>query len=179
MIANLITIARILLVPAFVAVVLAYPDPTDVHRWLAVGLFVLSAATDGVDGAVARSRGEVTNLGKLLDPIADKLLIGGALVTLSALGQVPVWFTVVILVREIGMTIYRFTVIRKKVVAASGLGKLKTILQSVLVGFLLAPQTGWFMEPLMPVWLIILGSATLLATLWSAIDYFVPEKGGK
>lgn len=173
MIANLITVARIVLVPVFIWILVAYPHPLDQHRWLAVLFFVLSAATDGVDGAVARKRGEVTNLGKILDPIADKLLIGGALVTLSALGQLQWWFTIVILVREIGITVYRFVVIRKRVVAASGGGKLKTVLQSILVGFLLAPHSGWVpWEILFPL-IMVLMYVTLVVTIWTGVDYLI------
>ncbi|MEY4618715.1 MAG: CDP-diacylglycerol--glycerol-3-phosphate 3-phosphatidyltransferase, partial [Actinomycetota bacterium] len=88
---------------------------------------------DGVDGAIARRKNLVTNLGKLLDPIADKALLGGALVSLSILGEVPWWITTVILVREIGITAYRLIVVKKRVIAAAGGGKLKTILQSIAV----------------------------------------------
>ena len=173
MLANLITSARIALVPLFVWVLLSYPHPLDQHRWIAVALFVLAAATDGVDGAIARKRGEVTNLGKILDPIADKLLIGGGLVTLSLQNSVPWWFTVVILVREIGITLYRFAVIRKRVVAASGGGKLKTVLQSVLIGFLIAPHGGLFNWEILFAPVMILMWVTLVVTVWTGIDYLI------
>lgn len=141
---NSITIARILLVPVFIAVLFAHPDKSDWQRWIAVFLFVLAISTDGVDGAIARKRGLVTNLGKILDPIADKALLGGALVSLSLLGEVPWWATIVILLREVGITVYRLVVVRKRVIAASGGGKAKTILQSITVGFLLSPFDSYF-----------------------------------
>lgn len=141
---NLITIARILLAPVFVFVLLQYPAAGAHERWIAVALFVLASATDGVDGALARKRNQVTDLGKLLDPIADKVLIGGALITLSVLGQIAWWITGAILVREVGITIYRLAVIKDRVIAASGGGKLKTVMQSVAVGLYLSPLAGYF-----------------------------------
>jgi CDP-diacylglycerol--glycerol-3-phosphate 3-phosphatidyltransferase len=170
MIANLITLLRIALVPFVVWVVFAEPDRGSAWRWLAVLLFVISAATDGVDGAVARKRGEVTNLGKLLDPIADKLLIGGVLVSLSILGEVDWSITGIILVREIGITIYRFAVIRDRVIAASGGGKLKTIMQSIMVGFLLSPAN-WMPFGVQPYVEFGLIWVSVVLTVWTGIGY--------
>jgi CDP-diacylglycerol--glycerol-3-phosphate 3-phosphatidyltransferase len=136
---NAITIARIVLAPVFIWMLLADGGADGALRWWAAVLFVIAIATDGVDGAIARRRGLVTELGKLLDPIADKVLTGGALVCLSILGELPWWVTVVILVREIGITVYRFVVIRQGVIAASRGGKLKTIAQSVAISLALAP----------------------------------------
>jgi CDP-diacylglycerol--glycerol-3-phosphate 3-phosphatidyltransferase len=116
--------------------------------------------------------GQVTNLGKILDPIADKFLIGGVLVSLSILGEVSWWVTVVILVREIGITIYRFAVIKTRVIAASGGGKLKTIMQSILVGFLLSP-TGWIPFGIQPGLELALTVVALALTLYSGIAYLV------
>lgn len=172
MLANLVTLSRILLVPFVIWVVFAEPDRSSGWRWLAVLLFVLSAATDGIDGAIARKRGQVTNLGKILDPIADKFLIGGVLVSLSILGEVSWWVTGVILVREIGITLYRFAVIKTRVIAASGGGKLKTIMQSILVGFLLSP-TGWIPFGIQPGLELALTVVALALTLYSGIAYLV------
>lgn len=171
---NLITIARILLAPVFVFVLLQYPQPGAHERWIAVVLFVLASATDGVDGALARKRNQVTDLGKLLDPIADKVLIGGALVTLSALGQINWWITSLILIREIGITIYRLAVIKDRVIAASGGGKLKTVLQSVAVGFYLSPLTGYW-ALIGTVQLVILYAA-LISTIFSGIQYLAAAR---
>ena len=141
---NIITIVRILLVPAFVAILFSgstTPEATHnaPYRWVATALFILAISTDGLDGSIARKRGLVTNLGKLLDPIADKALIGGALIALSLLGDIGWWATVAILVRELGITVFRLIVVRKRVIAASAGGKLKTILQSITVGLVLSP----------------------------------------
>ncbi|MEN9706483.1 MAG: CDP-diacylglycerol--glycerol-3-phosphate 3-phosphatidyltransferase [Actinomycetota bacterium] len=171
---NLITIARIALAPVFIWVLLLFPQSSAHERWIAVGLFVLASATDGVDGALARKRNQVTDLGKLLDPIADKVLIGGALVTLSLLGEIPWWITVLILVREIGITIYRLAVIKDRVIAASGGGKLKTVLQSVAVGFYLSPLAGYW-APIGIIQQIILYAA-LISTVVSGIQYLVAAK---
>lgn len=171
---NLITIARMLLAPVFVFVLLQYPQASAHERWIAVALFVLASATDGVDGALARKRNQVTDLGKLLDPIADKVLIGGALVTLSALGQIDWWITSLILIREIGITIYRLAVIKDRVIAASGGGKLKTVLQSVAVGFYLSPLAGYW-APIGTVQLVILYAA-LISTVFSGIQYLAAAR---
>lgn len=171
---NLITLARILLAPVFVLVLLQFPQAGAHERWIAVALFVLASATDGVDGALARRRNQVTDLGKLLDPIADKVLIGGALITLSALGQVDWWITALILVREIGITIYRLVVIKDRVIAASGGGKLKTVLQSVAVGFYLSPLAGYW-APIGTIQLVILYAA-LISTVFSGIQYLAAAR---
>jgi CDP-diacylglycerol--glycerol-3-phosphate 3-phosphatidyltransferase len=171
---NFITIARMLLAPVFVLVLLQYPAAGAHERWIAVALFVVASATDGVDGALARRRNQVTDLGKLLDPIADKVLIGGALVTLSVMGQVAWWITFTILVREIGITIYRLAVIKDRVIAASGGGKLKTVLQSIAVGFYLSPLAGYW-APIDIVQQVILYAA-LVSTVYSGIQYLAAAR---
>ena len=141
---NVITLARIALAPVFIWVLFLFPAPSAPERWIVVALFVLASATDGVDGALARRRNQVTDLGKLLDPIADKVLIGGALVALSLLGQIDWWVTIVILFREIAITVYRLAVVKNRVIEASGGGKFKTIMQSVAVGFCLSPLASYW-----------------------------------
>ncbi|MGC5168219.1 CDP-diacylglycerol--glycerol-3-phosphate 3-phosphatidyltransferase [Luteimicrobium sp. DT211] len=142
-VANAITVVRILLVPVFVLLLVqgGGDEGRDAPgwRWAAFVLFGVAALTDRVDGQIARSRGIVTELGKLLDPIADKALMGGALVTLSVLGDVPWWVTVVILVREVGITVMRLVVIDEGVIPASRGGKLKTFVQTVAIGLFVAP----------------------------------------
>ena len=138
-IANIITVARILLAPLFVWLLLADAGEDGALRWIAAVLFILAIATDGVDGHLARSRNLVTNTGIILDPIADKVLIGGALVSLSILGELWWWVTIIILVREVGITIFRFAVLSKKVIPASRGGKLKTVVQSVALSLFLLP----------------------------------------
>jgi len=112
------------------------------ERLLALVLLVLAASTDGIDGAIARRRNLVTNLGKILDPIADKALLSGALIALSIQGAVPWWATILILIREAGITLYRLAVAKRRVIAASGGGKFKTVLQIIGVSMAVAPFDG-------------------------------------
>ncbi|HEY9476499.1 MAG TPA: CDP-alcohol phosphatidyltransferase family protein, partial [Mycobacteriales bacterium] len=106
-------------------------------------VFVVASVTDRVDGDIARRRGLGTDFGKLADPIADKALTGTALVALSALDELAWWVTVVILAREIGVTLLRFWVIRHGVMPASRGGKVKTTVQGVAIGLYLLPLPGW------------------------------------
>jgi len=138
-VANAVTIGRIALVPFFALVLLADGGHSTAWRLIATGVFVLAALTDRVDGYLARRHNLVTELGALLDPIADKLLIGTALVILSALGELPWWITVVILVRELGITAMRFALLRYADLPVSRGGKLKTVMQSVAIGIYLVP----------------------------------------
>lgn len=167
---NLITVVRILLAPVFIWMLLADAGADGPLRWSAAVLFVIAIATDGVDGAIARRNNLVTDLGKLLDPIADKVLTGGALVSLSILGELPWWVTIVILVREIGITVYRFVVIRQGVIAASRGGKIKTIVQSVAISFALFPLWTIFGD-----WIFwvngILMTAAVILTVVTGFDY--------
>ena len=134
--ANGLTALRLALVPVFVLCLLA-----DGPGWrvAAFAAFCVASVTDLLDGRIARSRGLITDFGKIADPIADKALTGAALVTLSALGELPWWVTGVILAREIAVTGLRFWVIRRGVIAASRGGKLKTLLQVVAIALYVLP----------------------------------------
>ncbi len=136
---NVITVVRILLAPLFIWLLLADAGNDAALRWWAAALFIVAIATDGIDGAIARRQNLVTDLGKLLDPIADKVLTGGALVGLSILGELPWWVTGVILLREIGITVFRFAMLSDHVIPASRGGKLKTVMQSVAISLALVP----------------------------------------
>ncbi|MFM9376257.1 CDP-diacylglycerol--glycerol-3-phosphate 3-phosphatidyltransferase [Gordonia sp. VNK21] len=140
--ANALTVFRILLVPVFVVVLFVDDGNNDWWRTAAFVIFAVAAITDQIDGRIARAWNLVTDFGKLADPIADKALIGAALISLSVLGVVPWWMTVVILVREIGVTLLRFWVVRHGVIAASQGGKLKTMLQSIAIGLYVLPAFG-------------------------------------
>lgn len=180
-IANIVTVIRILLVPVFIWLLFLDHGTGGAWRWIATGLFVLAIATDGVDGHLARGRNLVTNVGIILDPIADKLLIGGALVALSLLGDVWWWVTIVILVRELGITVFRFIVIRKQVIPASKGGKLKTVFQSVAISLYLAPlatlfttifRSGSAATPWINGFDFGVMAVALALTVYSGIDYF-------
>jgi CDP-diacylglycerol--glycerol-3-phosphate 3-phosphatidyltransferase len=137
--ANAITVFRILIAPVFLWFLYKFYLPGDNVGWVLLLAFIFVAATDGIDGAVARKTSTISKFGKLLDPIADKVLIGGSFIVLSMLDLVPWWATVAILVREIGMTIYRLVVIRNRVIPASSGGKFKTILQCITIGWYISP----------------------------------------
>ncbi len=133
---NVLTAIRMVMVPIFAWVLLAYPDDPTM-RWVATAIFVVAIATDALDGRIARKYNLVTNFGKLWDPIADKALTGMAFVGLSILGELPWWITIIILVREWGITILRWAIMKYGVMAANRGGKLKTVMQSVaLIMFL-------------------------------------------
>jgi CDP-diacylglycerol--glycerol-3-phosphate 3-phosphatidyltransferase len=163
-IANYLTVLRLLLVPVFLVLLLAREGEDDVLRLAAAAVFLLAAVTDRVDGQIARSRGLVTSFGKMVDPIADKALIGGALVGLSVLGELPWWVTVLVLVREIGVTLLRFVVIRHGVMPAGRGGKLKTVLQVVALTAYLLPLP----EALQPVVVAVMAVAVLVTLVTGA-----------
>jgi CDP-diacylglycerol--glycerol-3-phosphate 3-phosphatidyltransferase len=138
-IANVLTGIRIVLVPFFLAALLV--DEGHDVRWRlgAFLLFAVAAITDRFDGELARKRGLVTSFGKIADPIADKALMGAALIGLSMLAILPWWVTVVIMAREVGVTLLRFWVIRIGVIPASRGGKAKTLVQTVAIGLFVLP----------------------------------------
>jgi CDP-diacylglycerol--glycerol-3-phosphate 3-phosphatidyltransferase len=138
-IANVLTVSRLLLVPVFLLALFADGGTNTGWRWVALAIFAIASITDHVDGNLARSRNLVTDFGKIADPIADKALTGSALIGLSALGQLPWWVTIVIAVRELGVTLLRFWVIRYGVIAASPGGKAKTLFQIIAIGLFVLP----------------------------------------
>ena len=138
-VANLLTGIRLVLVPVFVYALFIGDGHETAWRTVAFVIFAVAVITDHFDGALARSYGMVTEFGKLADPIADKLLIGAALIGLSVLGDLPWWITVVILVREIGVTVLRLAVLRHGVIPASRGGKLKTLVQTVTIALYVLP----------------------------------------
>lgn len=170
-IANVLTVVRILLVPFFVWFLLADDGDGGLLRWLAVATFAVAIYTDKLDGDLARSRNLITNFGKIADPIADKLLIGSALVLLSVLGELWWWVAIVILARELGITLLRFAVIRYGVMPASRGGKLKTVVQTAAIFLFLLPLEAlgtW-------AWLIgavVMGAAVVI-TVVTGVDYVV------
>lgn len=164
--ANVLTAVRLVLVPVFVASVVASAMTHAGWRMAACLIFALASATDLVDGWIARRFALVTSLGKVADPIADKALTGAALVLLSWYDRLPWWVTVVILARELGITALRFWVIRHGVIAASRGGKIKTALQILAITWYLWPMPG----PLAAVGPWIMGAA-LVVTVLTGFDY--------
>jgi CDP-diacylglycerol--glycerol-3-phosphate 3-phosphatidyltransferase len=165
-IANGLTLLRLLLVPVFAYAQVQEDGQDTAWRVAAFVIFAVASITDRLDGDLARRRGLVTELGKLADPIADKALTGTALVGLSALGLLPWWVTVVILVREVGVTLLRFWVIRHGVIPASRGGKLKTLLQSVAIGLYLLP-----LEDALATAAAVAMGAAVVVTVVTGVDY--------
>ena len=170
---NLITSVRIAIVPVVLWLLFDFWDSTSI-RIAALVLLILAASTDGLDGAIARKRNLESNLGKILDPIADKALLSGSLIALSILGAVPWAATGIILVRELGITIFRLAVAKKRVIAASGGGKFKTVMQIIAVCLYVAPfgflgaWYGTFSDAVL--WF------TVALTVWTGISYLVPRR---
>jgi len=167
--ANMLTVLRIALVPFFAWALLADGGHTTSGRLIAFAVFGVAAVTDRLDGWLARRSDQVTDVGKMLDPIADKLLVGTALVLLSWLGDLPWWVTVLILVREIGITVMRFFLLRYVVLPASRGGKLKTVLQSVAIGLYLLPLDQ--LPEVVTVAAQATMAAALIVTLVTGVDY--------
>ena len=160
---NLLTVVRILLVPVIVVALLGETPNGDA---LAAGVFALAALTDGLDGYFARSRDAVTTFGKLMDPVADKLLIAAALVSLVSLDRVAAWVAMVIIAREFAVTVMRAIAAERGVVIdASWMGKVKTVLQIAPVFALIAANPA-------PLWVDVLVYLAVAATVISGADYF-------
>jgi CDP-diacylglycerol--glycerol-3-phosphate 3-phosphatidyltransferase len=165
-VANGLTVVRLVLVPVFLLLLLAEGGDEPGWRTAAWVAFAVAAVTDLADGELARKHGLVTDVGKMLDPIADKALVGGALVGLSVLGELWWWVTAVILLRELGVTLLRFWVLRHGVIAASRGGKLKTLLQAVAIGLLVLPlpEAGHLAAA-------VLMGAAVVVTVVTGLDY--------
>ncbi|MGW5565416.1 CDP-diacylglycerol--glycerol-3-phosphate 3-phosphatidyltransferase [Streptomyces tendae] len=165
-VANLLTMLRLLLVPAFVALMLGNGGYDPAWRSFAWAAFAIAMITDLFDGHLARTYNLVTDFGKIADPIADKAIMGAALICLSALGDLPWWVTSVILGRELGITVLRFVVIRYGVIPASRGGKLKTLTQGIAVGMYVLALTG----PLATLRFWVMAAAVVL-TVATGLDY--------
>ena len=164
---NALTVIRLFLVPVFVAVAWVGFERDDQawQAWAAL-IFLAAAITDLLDGELARRTGKVTSFGKIADPIADKALTGAALIVLSWFDLLPWWVTVVIIVREVAVTVLRFWVIRHGVMAASRGGKLKTALQIVAITLYLLPLASGAVIVAQ-----VVMAAAVIVTLLTGVDY--------
>jgi CDP-diacylglycerol--glycerol-3-phosphate 3-phosphatidyltransferase len=165
-VANLLTVVRVALIPLFLVMLYQDGGRSDGWRFAAAWVFALAAVTDRIDGELARKRGLITEFGKLLDPIADKALIGAALIALADLGSLPWWVAALLLAREIGVTLLRFWVIRFGVIAASRGGKVKTLLQAVAIDGFVLPPWAWARTI---AWVVMV--AAIVVALATAVDY--------
>jgi CDP-diacylglycerol---glycerol-3-phosphate 3-phosphatidyltransferase len=160
---NVLTVLRIMLVPVLVVALLGNTSEGDV---LAAVVFALASLTDFADGYIARSRGSITTFGKLMDPLADKLLVIAALLSLVSLGRLAAWVAMVIIARELAVTVLRLGATQAGVVmAASMFGKVKTCMQIAAILAVIA-------VPAKPPWVSLLLYATVLVTVLSGLDYF-------
>lgn len=205
---NVISLIRIILIPVFLWLLLAdaveqvctasLPPscagmlvwPLDASngplRWAAAVVFIVAIATDAIDGHLARSRNLGTDLGIFLDPVADKGITGAALIGLALLGELPWWAVALILLREVGITVYRAVALKDRVIPASRGGKLKTLIQAVAISYWLLPFASLITwdaaEGATPATLLALSLAgvhwillvlVVVITLWTGIDYLV------
>ncbi|CPR12471.1 PGP synthase PgsA3 [Mycobacterium bohemicum DSM 44277] len=164
--ANVLTLLRLVLVPIFLLALFAGDGRQTAFRLVAFVVFAVACITDRLDGLLARNYGMATEFGAFADPIADKTLIGSALIGLSMLHELPWWVTVVILVREVGVTLLRLAVIRRGVIPASMGGKLKTVVQAVAIGLFILPLSGPFI-----VAASVVMAVAILLTIVTGIDY--------
>lgn len=167
---NALTVLRIILVPIFGWMLLAHPDEAG-WRLATTVLFAVGIGTDFIDGYLARKHNLVTSFGKLADPIADKALTGMAFIGLSIIGELWWWVTIVILVREWGITIMRFVILRYGVMAAGRGGKIKTVVQAGALIIALLPLPGWAL----PISWTVMGAALIL-TVITGIDYVLEAR---
>jgi CDP-diacylglycerol---glycerol-3-phosphate 3-phosphatidyltransferase len=164
--ANILTGLRLVMVPIFLFVLFWGDGHGIAGRIVAFGVFALACITDRLDGLLARNYGMATEFGAFVDPIADKALIGSALIGLSMLGDLPWWVTVLILTREVGVTLLRLAVIRRGVIPASWGGKLKTAVQAVAIGLFVLPLSGPFL-----VAASVVMACAIVLTVVTGIDY--------
>ncbi len=168
--ANKITLLRVLMVPIFIVILLSSIFPTPLNRYISLVIFVIASLSDALDGYIARSRNMVTNLGKFMDPLADKLLVVSAMIALVELGNIPSWVVIIIVAREFIITGFRLIAVSNKVViSASWWGKLKTISQMLMVIFLLADFSGVIFVAINNLLLALAVAFTII----SGVDYIV------
>jgi CDP-diacylglycerol--glycerol-3-phosphate 3-phosphatidyltransferase len=167
--ANILTLLRLVLVPIFLLALFVGDGHQIAGRLVAFVIFAVACLTDRFDGLLARNYGMATEFGAFVDPIADKALIGSALIGLSMLGDLPWWVTVVIMTREVVVTLLRLAVIRRGVIPASWGGKLKTVVQAVAIGLFLLPWADTS-GPFLVGASVVMGIAIVL-TVVTGIDY--------
>ena len=176
---NLLTTLRIVLVPFFGWALLIDGGDSITWRCVAFVIFTVAMITDKVDGDLARKHNLVTNFGKIADPIADKAITGMAFIGLSVVGDIWWWVTIVVLLREWSVTLLRLSVLKKVVIAAADLGKLKTTFQAIALGGLVLPLR----DPDLPDWMEVPGevlfyvsqaclAVAVALTLWSGFEFF-------
>jgi len=175
---NALTVLRLVMVPLLGWMVLAHPAD-QAWRWASTGVLLAALLTDLADGKIARKYQLITNFGKLWDPIADKAITGMAMLSLSIIGELWWWVTIIILVREWGITIMRFAIVKYGVQAADRLGKMKTLAQSIALVGLLAPFTALAAVPgIAGVWYVICLGLHWVAVVAMAVAFLLTVVSG-
>ncbi|WP_246846864.1 MULTISPECIES: CDP-diacylglycerol--glycerol-3-phosphate 3-phosphatidyltransferase [unclassified Corynebacterium] len=169
---NALTCLRIIAIPFFAWLVLAADNQHTRWLWGSFACFSALMITDKLDGDIARAKGIVTDFGKIADPIADKALMATALICLNIVGAIPIWVSIIILVRELGITIWRMFQLRQgRVVPASKGGKIKTALQAGAVALYLLPLPEW---TALPVFLVLI--AAVVVTVLTGVQYLIDSQ---
>ena len=169
--ANKLTMLRILMIPIFIAVLVYSKDRDIVYRYIALGIFVMASATDALDGYVARKYNMITDFGKLMDPLADKILVSSALIILIELGNISSWIVSIVIAREFIISGIRLIATEKNIIiAASPLGKLKTVSQMLSVILMLLSVKAISLITDLSIWLMCILSVV------SLLDYIIKNK---
>ena len=169
--ANKLTMLRILMIPVFIAVLVYSKDRDIVYRYIALGIFVMASATDALDGYVARKYNMITDFGKLMDPLADKILVSSALIILIELGNISSWVVSIVIAREFIISGIRLITTEKNIIiAASPLGKLKTVSQMLSVILMLLSIKAISLITDLSIWLMCILSVI------SLLDYIIKNK---
>ena len=177
--ANKLTLARVFMIPVFLFFLLNVKDVVPFYipqlepysKWIALGIFILASLTDALDGKIARKYNMITNFGKFMDPLADKLLVNLALIGLFALGKVNIWLVMIIIARDFVISGFRLVAAeRGSVIAASIWGKVKTAAQMVMICFLIADLPQIKIVGTVLQWLVC------ILTLFSLVDYLVKNR---
>ncbi len=171
--ANKLTTLRVVLIPVFLVILLSPFVAEPLNRYVAVGIFIVASVTDFLDGYIARSRNMVTNFGKFMDPLADKLLVCSALVSMVELGDLPAWVVVIILSREFAITGFRTLAMEANIVmAASWWGKIKTTTQMLMIIVVLLQIQSGVMDSIETILVLL----AVFFTIVSGVDYIVKNK---
>ena len=169
--ANKLTMLRILMIPVFIAVLVYSKDRDIVYRYIALGIFIMASATDALDGYVARKYNMITDFGKLMDPLADKILVSSALIILIELGNISSWVVSIVIAREFIISGIRLIATEKNIIiAASPLGKLKTVSQMLSVILMLLSIEAISFITDISIWLMCILSVV------SLLDYIIKNK---
>jgi CDP-diacylglycerol--glycerol-3-phosphate 3-phosphatidyltransferase len=177
---NKITVLRVCLIPVFLYFCLAEPLAESLNAWVTLAIFSIASATDALDGYIARRRKLITNFGKLMDPLADKLLVSAALIAMAVTGALPAWVVIVFISREFYISGFRQLALEQGLVlAASFWAKVKTIMQMVLILFLLLPLPAFLPDVVFTAagflkWALI--AAGVILSIFSAVEYSVKNK---